>query len=147
MLGTSCMIAKSPPQDFNVGLVDAVSCQDVDVSVSFRSIAGEVDQGGGLVWRAKDENNYYIARLNPLEDNYRVYKVVEGKRRQLQNFDLDHTPGWHMLHITMAGDRIRCSYDGKQCLEVRDTTFPEAGRIGLWTKADAQTHFDDLKIH
>ena len=139
-------VATSPPRDFNVVLFDDVSCQKVDLSVSFRSMAGEVDQGGGLVWRAQDANNYYIARYNPLEDNYRVYKVVEGERQQLQNFDIDRSPGWHTLRITMTGDLIRCAYDGEQYLEVRDTTFAEAGKIGLWTKADARTHFDDLKV-
>jgi hypothetical protein len=138
--------AESPPPDFNVVLVDDLSYQTIDISVSFRSIAGEVDQGGGLVWRAKDVNNYYIARYNPLEDNYRVYKVVEGKRLQLQSSDLDQTPGWHTLRVTMVGDLIRCFYDDEQCLEVQDTTFAGAGQVGLWTKADAQTHFDDLMV-
>lgn len=140
-------LERSPGPDFNVVLLDGVSRQAVDVSVAFRSIAGEIDQGGGLVWRAKDARNYYIARYNPLEDNYRVYEVVEGQRQQLQSADLGRTPGWHTLRVTMAGDLIRCFHDGEPFLEVRDTTFTEAGRIGLWTKADAQTHFDDLTVH
>ena len=139
-------VEKGPSQAFNIVLVDDVITRSVDLTVSFRSIAGEVDQGGGLVWRARDASNYYIARYNPLEDNYRVYTVVEGKRQQLQSFDLAATPGWHSLRITMNGDLIRCSYDGEQCLEVRDTTFGESGQVGLWTKADAQTFFDDLIV-
>lgn len=132
---------------FNVILVDDSSFEDVDLSVSFRSIAGEVDQGGGPVWRARDGESYYIARYNPLEDNYRVYVVVDGRRRQLGSAEIAPTPGWHELRVTMVGDLIRCYYDGGQALEVRDTTFAGAGQVGLWTKADAQTHFDDLRVN
>ncbi len=139
-------LAKSSRSTFNVALAAETSYGDVDISLKFKSLAGEVDQGGGAVWRAKDAKNYYIARYNPLEDNYRVYKVVNGRRRQLESADIDRAPGWHTLRVTMRGDHIKCYYDGEKHLDVKDQTFTGPGRIGLWTKADAQTHFDDLRV-
>src|SRR6185312_9085510 len=118
--------------------------KDVDLSVRLKAVAGETDQGGGLVWRAKDAQNYYLARYNPLEDNYRLYKVIDGKRTMFLNADIKHSAGWHDLRVTMNGKRIECYYDGKKYLEYEDESLPEAGRIGLWTKADAQSQFDDL---
>jgi hypothetical protein len=138
-------MAKSSGPTFNVALVRDTSLRNVDVSVRFNAITGRIDQGGGPIWRARDAKNYYIARYNPLEDNYRVYKVVEGRRTQLGSIDIEPSEGWHVLRVTMVGDHIRCYYDEKLYLEVRDQTFDAAGTIGLWTKADAETHFDDLR--
>lgn len=138
--------AKNANSVFNVTLASDTNAKDVDLSVRMKAIAGEIDQGGGLVWRARDAKNYYLARYNPLEDNYRLYKVVGGRRTMFQNADIPHTDGWHTLRVTMKGDHVECFYDGKKYLEVNDTTFPEAGKIGLWSKADAQSHFDDLKL-
>ena len=131
---------------FNITLVDDVNAKDVDLSVRMKAVAGETDQGGGLVWRAKDAKNYYLARYNPLEDNYRLYKVVNGKRTLLQNMDIPHSDGWHTLRVTMTGDQIICRYDGKKSVEGKDSTFAKAGKIGLWTKADAQSQFDELTL-
>jgi hypothetical protein len=136
--------AQSPDAAFNLVLIDDTLARDVDLSVRLKAVEGQNDQGGGLVWRAKDKKNYYIARYNPLEDNYRVYKVVEGRRIMLQSAEIAHTPGWHTLRVTMKADRIECFYDGKKYLEAQDTTFPDAGKIGLWSKADARSYFDDL---
>lgn len=132
---------------FNVVLVEESAVKDVDLSVRFKPISGKFDQGGGLVWRARDEKNYYIARYNPLEDNFRVYKVENGKRSKFfQSADIKHTPGWHTLRVTMHGSRISCFLDGKKYLEADDKTFSQPGMIGLWSKADAQTYFDDLTL-
>jgi hypothetical protein len=121
--------------------------KNVDLSVKMKAIAGREDQGGGLAWRAKDaKKNYYVARYNPLEDNYRLYKVEMGRRNQNQSADLPHSDGWHTLRVTMEGDHIQCFYDGKLFLEAKDPTFPGPGKIGLWPKADARSHFDDLKV-
>jgi hypothetical protein len=138
--------ARSADPVFNVALVDDAKAKDLELSVRLKAVAGELDQGGGLVWRAKDAKNYYIARYNPLEDNFRVYKVVDGKRTMFRSADIPRTPGWHILRVTMEGDHIRCDLDGKTYLDVRDATFPEAGKIGLWSKADAQSQFDDLTL-
>jgi hypothetical protein len=138
--------AKNERSVYNVALCVKPQLKDVDISVRFRSVAGEIDQGGGLVWRAKDAKNYYVARFNPLEDNFRLYKVVDGKRTQLGDAEVDLPAGWHTLRVTMAGKHIECFCDGKKHLADDDETFADAGRVGLWTKADAQTHFDDLSI-
>ena len=118
----------------------------MDITVRLKAVAGELDRGGGLVWRAKDKDNYYIARYNPLEDNFRVYKVEAGKRTQLQSARVPGDTKWHTLRVTMSGTRITCYLDGTKHLETDDPTFPEAGKIGLWSKADAQSYFDDLIV-
>jgi len=139
-------LAKSPGPTFNVTLVGDTNYKDVDISVKMKAVAGQIDQGGGVVWRAKDAKNYYVARYNPLEDNYRVYRVEDGKRTQFQNADVKRADGWHTLRVIMKDDHIECYYDGKKYLDHKDGTFKDAGKIGLWTKADAQTHFDDLMV-
>jgi hypothetical protein len=138
--------AKNPNAVFNITLISDTNAKDVDLSVRMKAVAGETDQGGGLVWRAADAKNYYLARYNPLEDNYRLYRVVGGKRTLIQNVDITHTDGWHTLRVTMTGDQITCYYDGKKYLESKDTTFSGSGKIGLWSKADAQSQFDDLTL-
>lgn len=140
-------LATSADDVFNVALVTGASYRDVDISVRLRSVSGRVDQGGGIVWRARDTRNYYIARYNPLEDNFRVYKVANGRRWMLKSATLriDHT-AWRTLRIVMRGDHVECYLDGTKYLDVRDATFSDSGQIGLWTKADAQTHFDDFTV-
>lgn len=138
--------AKSDDRVFNVLLLTAPTARDLDLSVRMKAVAGKLDQGGGLVWRARDKNNYYVVRLNPLEDNFRLYKVEKGKRTMLKTADIKASTGWHTLRVTMKGSHIECYYDGKKYLEADDTTFAEAGRIGLWSKADAQSYFDDLTM-
>jgi hypothetical protein len=140
--------AAGPRALFNLCVVDESALQDLDLTVSFKAVEGKVDQGGGVVWRCVDANNYYIARFNPLEDNFRLYKVVEGKRTQLATKeDLKAPAGeWHTLSIRMKGDTIQCSLNGKMQLEGKDGTFTKAGKIGLWTKADAQTYFGHIEV-
>jgi hypothetical protein len=138
--------AKNDDATFNVALVEGTSYKDVDLSVRLRAVAGEVDRGGGLVWRAKDRNNYYICRYNPLEDNFRVYKVEDGKRTQFASAKVPGDEAWHTVRATMSGVKITCYLDGKKLLEAEDSTFPGAGMIGLWSKADAQSYFDDLAV-
>lgn len=138
--------AKNANPVFNITLISDTSAKDVDISVEMKAVAGETDQGGGIVWRAKDAKNYYLARYNPLEDNYRLYKVVGGKRTLLQNADITHSDGVHTLRVTMSGDHVECYYDGKKYLDQKDTTFTDAGKIGLWSKADAQSQFDNLTL-
>lgn len=136
--------AESPRSMFNLCVIEDVSYSDVKLTVAFKSVAGKIDQGGGIVWRYVDPNHYYICRFNPLEDNLRIYKVIVGKRTQLASFDVELVAEkWHTLTVTMRGDLIVCDVDGTR-LGVRDDTLSDAGRIGLWTKADAQTHFDQF---
>lgn len=132
---------------FNLCVADETSYTDLDLSVSFKAVTGDIDQGGGPVWRHQDRNNYYIARMNPLENNFRVYKVVAGKRTQLASADVEAPAGeWHTIRIVHRGDHIQCYLNGELCLEVQDDTFQEAGGIGLWTKADAVTSFDAISV-
>jgi len=138
---------RGPRPLFNLCIADETRFQDVDLSVSFKANAGKIDQGGGPVWRYRDADNYYVARVNPLEDNYRVYKVVNGKRTQLASADVTIPAGpWHDVRVVHVGDRIQCYLDGKRRLEVADDTFEAAGKVGLWTKADAQTSFAGFRV-
>jgi hypothetical protein len=142
--------AESPGAMFNLCIADMgddTKYKDVEVSVAFKAVAGKEDRGGGIVWRYQDNNNYYIARMNPLEDNFRVYKVENGKRTQFESADVKVPSGeWHTIKIEMTGDRITCYLDGKKYLDAKDSTFTDAGKVGLWSKADAQTYFDDFKV-
>ena len=140
-------VAAGPRPLFNLCIADQPAFVDLELAVAFKAVKGEVDRGGGLIWRCADANNYYVARYNPLESNYRLYKVVDGKRIQLATKEGLQAPAgeWHMLAIKMKGSAIECSLDGKKQLEAKDDAFTKAGKIGLWTKADAQTYFDKLQ--
>jgi hypothetical protein len=133
---------------FNICVAPDVTAKDLEAGVAFKAVQGKVDQGGGLVWRYQDANNYYVARMNPLEENYRLYKVVGGQRIQLATKEeLDVPAGqWHRLSVKHVGKRIECFLNGKKVLESMDDGLPQAGKVGLWTKADALTYFDDLHV-
>jgi hypothetical protein len=140
--------AKGKSLVFNLCVADEGRYQDVEVKVAFKPLRGSIDQGGGIVWRYQDNNNYYVARMNPLEDNFRLYKVVAGARKELaRKEELEVKAGtWHTLTIKQVGNQIECSLDGKKYLSARDDTIKKAGQVGLWTKADAQTAFDLFKV-
>lgn len=146
--GNRVLFQKGKSEDavLNVALARDTRLRNVDLSVRLMPVAGEVDRGGGLVWRARDKNNYYLCRYNPLEDNYRLFRVVDGVRKQLKSVKVPSDNAWHTLRATMSGSSIACYLDGKKLLEADDATFPDAGMIGLWTKADAQSYFDDLTV-
>lgn len=131
---------------FNIAINEKDIYDNLEISVKFKGVKGEEDQGGGPVWRYQDADNYYIARANPLENNFRVYKVVNGNRLQMDSARVKVTSNeWHTINIINRKDRIQCYYDGRLYLEVTDDTF-KSGKIGLWTKADAVTYFDDLEV-
>ena len=137
---------KGAEHNYNLVLIDDTDASDVDLSVSFLPISGKADMGGGLVWRASDDRNYYLARANPLEQNVRIYRVVKGVRKLLQNHDeIIDVKQWHALHVIARGCRLQVFYDDRKIFDLCDETFKE-GRIGLWTKSDAVTYFDDLKL-
>jgi hypothetical protein len=140
--------ASSPKALFNLCVAQSTSYRDVEVSVRFKAVEGEEDQGGGIVWRLQDADNYYVARMNPLEDNYRFYKVVAGKRTQLATKEgiKVATGTWHALRIRNVGDKVECFLDGKKLIDATDGTFTKAGKVGLWSKADARTYFDDFRV-
>jgi hypothetical protein len=140
--------AQSPNAFFNLCVAEDSGRKDLEAAVAFKAMQGKNDQGGGIVWRFQDADNYYIARMNPLENNYRVYKVVAGKRKQLDTKEgLKVKAGeWHRLRITMTGDHIQCFLDGDKLLDAHDASFTGAGKVGLWSKSDAQTYFDDFNV-
>lgn len=137
---------KGAEHHYNVVLIEDTNTADLDLTVSFLPISGKADMGGGLVWRAKDDRNYYLIRANPLEQNIRVYHVVKGIRKMLKNYDeIIDIKKWHRLHVVNQGCHIQIFYDEKPIVDLCDETFKE-GRIGLWTKSDAVTYFDDLTL-
>lgn len=140
--------AESPNATFNLCVAEKSNFRDLEVQVSFKANKGAKDQGGGIVWRYRDPNNYYVARMNPLEDNYRLYHVIAGTRTQFGGKEgLKASAGeWHTLAIKHVGDTIECYLDGRKQIEAKDTRLTRAGKIGLWTKADAQTSFDDVRV-
>lgn len=120
---------------------------NLSLDVMLKPVSGLIDQGGGLVWRAFDADNYYVARWNPLEENLRLYKVVQGQRTLLKGVDVIADPlAWHQLGVRNSGQKIQVYFDQKVLLETEDGTFERGGRIGLWTKADAATTFDELNV-
>jgi len=132
---------------YNLCWTDKVRFKDGEIEVKLRGNTGEIDQGGGPIWRVKDKDNYYICRANPLESNLRVYYVKDGRRRQLATADVEVSTGtWHEIAIKHEGAHIECFFNGNKLLEVDDDTFPEAGGVGLWTKADAATSFDEFEV-
>jgi Domain of Unknown Function (DUF1080) len=132
---------------FNVCWTDAIRFRDGAVEVSFRALDGKIDRGGGPMWRVRDAANYYVCRANPLERNFRVYSVKDGKRTQLATADVSIPSNeWQTIRIEHRGDRIACWLEGKKLLEAQDASLPEEGGVGVWTKADAVTSFDDLLV-
>jgi hypothetical protein len=141
---------------FPVCIYDGLTGKDVDVSVKIKAISGKGDQGGGLVWRYRDKDNYYIVRANALEDNVVLYKVQNGKREDLPLKGAGRTYGkqvkvpsgqWNTLRVTAQGNLFTVYFNGTMLYEVEDGTFTEAGKVGLWTKADSVIHFDELQVN
>ena len=139
----------SDPTDyrFPVAVATAPSLSDLTLSVRCKPVAGKVDRACGVVWRYQDADNYYLARANALEDNVRLYYVKDGRRRQFAGWNGKVTSGvWHTLRVEAVGDHQVVSWDGTKVIDGHDRTFSAAGRIGVWTKADSQTLFDDLSV-
>ena len=137
--------ASNTDNTFNVALLEKFDARDVAVSVRVKPLAGSDDQGGGVIWRARDARNYYVARYNPLEDNFRVYSVANGVRTLLQSADAPKRDDWRSIRVEMTGEHIECYLDGVKLLDVHNTKFTSPGQIGVWSKADARSYFDDLR--
>lgn len=141
-------------QRFPVCVYQDLMARDVDVSARFKPVSGEEDQAAGIVWRYKDANHYYIVRANALENNVVLYKVERGKRIDLKpkgagalayGKKVEVPSGqWSALRVIVRGNLFEVFLNGKKLFELEDATFPGAGRIGLWTKADSVTLFDDF---
>ena len=132
---------------FPLAIYNDYSGADVTLSVKFKPISGKGDQGAGLVWRLRDRDNYYITRCNALEDNCTIYHVVNGRRVAFQNHNVKVPSGvWHTLSLEATGNHFVVIYDGNRVLDATDSTFVDAGKVGLWTKADSVIAFDDFTI-
>lgn len=140
---------------FPVAVLSDVNAADVDLSVRFRPVSGRVDQAAGLVWRYLNQDNYYIVRANALEDNVVLYKVENGKRIDLPVKGEGRTYGkkadvpagqWSTLRVAAAGPSFEVHFNGTKLYEVEDGAFTQAGKVGVWTKADSVTQFDDLTV-
>lgn len=130
---------------FPIAITEAASYKDLALSVRFKAISGTVDQGAGLIFRLKDKDNYYVVRANALEDNFRLYHVVNGRRIQFAGTNFKVTSQqWHEIKVEARGDEFKCYFDGQLKFSAKDSTFQDAGKIGLWTKADSVIYFDDL---
>ncbi len=139
---------------FPLAIAEKTNYKDVILTVRFKAISGKRDQGAGLVWRFRDANNYYIVRANALENNVVLYKVQDGKRISLapkgtpeKTYGVKtRVPGntWNKLGVEVKGTQFTVSLNGQKLFEVEDNTFADAGKIGLWTKADSVIYFDDL---
>lgn len=122
-----------------------IRLKDGFVAVKFKPVAGKEDQAGGVIWRCQDADNYYIARANALEDNVTIYHTIKGKRVAFSNKDTKVTSGaWHGLRVEFAGNQFVVIFDGNKVMEATDDSFMEPGKVGVWTKADSVTVFDDF---
>jgi hypothetical protein len=132
---------------FPVAVADAPAAADVTVSVKCKPISGKVDQACGLVVRYQDPKNYYVTRANALEGNVRFYYVKDGKRQQLASWKGKVARNkWHAYKLEAKGEQFVVTFDGKKVLDVKDKTFAQAGKVGLWTKADSVSYFDDFTV-
>jgi hypothetical protein len=139
------VLKQSGEATFPVCIKNDTSLQDGFVEVKFKPIAGKEDQAGGVIWRVQDSNNYYIARANALEDNVTIYHTINGKRVGFKNINAKVTSGvWHTLRVDFEGNKFTVSFDGKKVIEANDESFKEAGKVGVWTKADSVTLFDNF---
>ena len=140
------LLGKGAEHAYKTVFLNSIRASDLDLQVSFLPIDGKADMGGGLIWRATDDRNYYLARANPLEQNIRIYRVVKGVRQMLKNSDQTiDIRRWHTLRVSAKGCRVQVFFDEKPVFDLCDETFT-TGHVGLWTKSDAVTYFDDLRL-
>ena len=124
-----------------------MSIKDGYAEVKFKPLEGREDQAGGVVWRWKDGDNYYIARANALENNVTIFHTVKGIRHEFKSVNMKVASNqWHALRVDFDGNKFKVLFDGKAVLEATDDTFKEAGAVGVWTKADSVTAFDDFSF-
>jgi hypothetical protein len=125
---------------------DGVALADGFVEVKFKPISGREDQAGGVVWRWKDENNYYVARANALENNVSLYYTANGRRNTIKYVKAPVPANtWHTLRVDFSGPSIKVMLDGKMYIDEKDTHIAGAGSVGMWTKADSVASFDDFR--
>jgi hypothetical protein len=140
------VLKQSGEATYPVCFKNDTNTKDGFVEVKFKPIAGKEDQAGGVIWRLRDANNYYIARANALENNVTIYHTINGKRTEKKRTKMEVTSGqWHRLRVDFRDNRFTVTFDGKRAIEWEDDTFKNAGKVGVWTKADSVTAFDDFR--
>ena len=140
---------------FGWAVLPKTSVRDGFVQVRFKPVAGRQDQAGGVVWRWRDANNYYVARGNALEDNVVAYKVADGRRTDLKPVGASAqaygikarvaSEAFHTLRVDFSGSEFSVTFDGQRLFRVEDPTFREPGAVGVWSKADSVTEFDTFE--
>jgi hypothetical protein len=147
------VLKQSGRATFPVALKSDTDIRDGFIEVKFKAVTGSEDRAAGVIWRAKDADNYYVVRANALEDNVVLYKTIRGVRTSLDIVGRKGGYGvktpvasgqWHTLRCNFTGSRFTVTYDGRPLFDVEDATIAQSGMIGLWTKADSVTLFDDL---
>ena len=139
------VLRQSAVGDFPWCVKQDVALADGFVETRFKPIDGRQDRAGGVVWRWKDGDHYYVARANALEDNVSLYYTERGRRITIKYVDAPVTAGaWHALRVEFVGARIRVLLDGKAYIELDDAHIAGPGAVGVWTKADSVTAFDDF---
>ena len=139
------VLKQSGQATYPVCIKDDTNLKDGFVEVKFKPISGKEDQAGGVIWRAKDSNNYYIARANALEGNVTIYDTINGRRSERKRTKVKVASNqWHTLRVDFQGKHFTVTFDGKKSLEWDDEKFKDAGKVGVWTKADSVTSFDDF---
>ena len=139
------VLKQSGVATYPVCFKEDTSVKDGFVEVKFKAISGKEDQAGGVVWRLKDANNYYIARANALEDNVTIYHTINGRRTEKKRTNMKVASNtWHTIRVDFAGNHFTVTHDGQKAIEWDDETFKDAGKVGVWTKADSVTLFDDF---
>jgi hypothetical protein len=141
----SQVLKQSGEADYPVAFKNDTNLKDGFVEVRFKPVSGQEDQAGGVVWRVKDADNYYIARANALEGNVRIYHFVKGKRTQFKGANVPVAANqWHTLRVNFSGKQFGVVFNGKELFTAEDETHKDAGKVGVWTKADSVTLFDDF---
>jgi hypothetical protein len=139
------VLKQSGQATFPICFKNDMNIKDGFVQVKFKPIAGKEDQAGGVIWRLQDPNNYYIARANALENNVTIYHTIKGKRTEKKRANMKVASGqWHTLRVDFSGNHFTVTFDGSKAIEWDDDTFRNAGKVGVWTKADSVTEFDDF---
>ena len=132
-----------------LAILNKPSLRDADVSVRVKPVAGREDEAGGIVWRYRDANNYYLAREDALTKNVAIYKVENGRVTQLARA-VPHAiepNSWNILKVAARGDRFQVYLNHRRILQAQDRTFSGAGKVGLWTLGDSVTYFDDFRVY
>jgi hypothetical protein len=139
------VLKQSGQATFPVCIKNDTNLKDGFVEVKFKPVAGKEDQAGGVIWRVQDANNYYISRANALEDNVTIYHTINGKRVAFKSINTKVTSGaWHTLRVDFAGNKFTVTFDGNKVIDATDESFANAGKVGVWTKADSVTEFDNF---